>query len=200
MLRMSSSELLQRKQKLAGIFLLAMTAINAAGVLYVIPELLRGYQDFTAFYCGARMLRAGEGSRLYDLKLQYQTQLEFAPHVDIRQVALPYNHPPFEALLFLPLAYLDFFPAYLVWCLLNIVMLAVGVALLKRRFGEVASLAGWFLFLVVAGFPPVATVLMHGQDSVLLMLCAIVGLTLLEKDRDAMAGVAFALCLFRSEE
>jgi hypothetical protein len=194
---MSSSELLLRKERLTGIFLLAMTVINAAGILYLVPKLQRGYQDFTAFYCGGLMIRAGEGARLYDLQLQYQTQLEFAPHVDIRQVALPYNHPPFEALLFLPLAYLNFFPAYLVWWLLNIVMLAVGVALLKKRFGEVASLAGWFLFLVVAGFPPVATVLMHGQDSVLLMLGTIVGLTLLEKDRDAMAGVAFALCLFK---
>jgi hypothetical protein len=197
MLRMSSSELLQRKQKLAGIFLLAMTAINAAGVLYVIPELLRGYQDFTAFYCGARMLRAGEGSRLYDLKLQYQTQLEFAPHVDIREVALPYNHPPFEALLFLPLAYLNFFPAYLAWSLLNVTMLCVVVALLRKTFGEVASLAGWFLFLAVAGFPPVAIVLMHGQDSVLLTLLATVGLTLLARDQDAAAGAALALCLFK---
>jgi hypothetical protein len=197
MLGMSSSELFQRKQRLAGIFLLAMAAINAAGVLYLVPKLQRGYQDFTAFYCGARMIRAGEGSRLYDLQLQYQTQLSFAPHVDIREAALPYNHPPFEALLFLPLAYLNFFPAYLAWSLLNVTMLWVVVALVRKTFGEVASLAGWFLFLAVAGFPPVATVLMHGQDSVLLTLLATVGLTMLAGDRDAAAGAALALCLFK---
>jgi Glycosyltransferase family 87 len=194
---MSSNELVRRKERLAGIFLLAMTIINAAGVLYLVPKLQRGYQDFTAFYCGGMMIRNGESARLYDLQLQYETQLKFAPHVDIRQVALPYNHPPFEALLFLPLAYLNFLPAYLVWSLLNVVMLAVGVTLLKRTFGAVASLDGWFVFLAVSGFPPVATVLMHGQDSVLLMLLATVGLTLLDKDRDAAAGVAFALCLFK---
>ena len=59
------------------------------------------------------MIRDGEGAQLYDLRLQYQVQMRFAPNVDIRQVALPYNHPPFEALLFLPLACLKFFPAYL---------------------------------------------------------------------------------------
>ncbi|MGA9354722.1 MAG: glycosyltransferase family 87 protein [Terriglobales bacterium] len=194
---MTSAKLIGRTERLAGLFLLALTIINAAFVWYVSPKLQRGYQDFTAFYCGAKMIRDGEGAQLYDLRLQYQVQMQFAPNVDIRQVALPYNHPPFEALLFLPLACLKFFPAYLVWSLLNVVMLVSGVVLLKKTFREVDSFDGWFLFLAVAGFPPVAIALMHGQDSVLLMLLATVSLTLLEKRRDAAAGVALALCLFK---
>lgn len=194
---MSSIEPIRRNERLAGLFLLALTIINAAGVVYVAPKLRRGYQDFTAFYCGALIIRGGEGARLYDLQRQYQIQLQFAPHVDIRQVALPYNHPPFEALLFLPFAYLSFLPAYLLWSFLNVVMLALCVAMVKRRFGEVATLSGWFLFLAVAGFPPVATALMHGQDSVLLMLLATAGFVLLEKKQDAAAGAALALCLFK---
>jgi hypothetical protein len=191
------ADVVRRKERLAGLFLLALTIINTAGVLYLAPKLQRGYQDFTAFYCGALMVLGGEGEHLYDLQRQYQVQLQFAPHVDIRQVALPYNHPPFEALLFLPFAHLSFFHAYLAWSLLNVVMLAVAGALVKRTFSEVARLRNWFLFLAVAGFPPVATALVHGQDSVLLMLLATVGLVLLKKKQDAAAGAAFALCLFK---
>lgn len=197
MLGMSSIEQLWRKERLAGIFLLALTAINLAEVFYLVPKLERGYQDFTAFYCGALMIRAGDGERLYDLQLQYKTQLEFAPHVDIRNMALPYNHPPFEAVLLLPLAYLNFFPAYLTWSFLNIVMLALAVALLKKAFPEAATLDGRFLFLAVAGFTPVGRALIQGQDSVLLTLLGTVGLTLLEKEQDVGAGVALALCLFK---
>ena len=194
---MRSSGQLLRKERLAGIFLLTLTAINLAEVFYLVPKLERGYQDFTAFYCGALMIRAGEGARLYDLQLQYKTQLEFAPHVEIRNMALPYNHPPFEAVLLLPLAYLNFFPAYLAWSLLNIVMLALMVALIKKRFPDVAALDGRFLLLAIAGFMPVERALIQGQDSVLLALLGTVGLTLLEKEQDVAAGMALALCLFK---
>lgn len=194
---MRSIEQLWRKERLAGIFLLALTAINFAEVFYLVPKLERGYQDFTAFYCGALMIRAGQGARLYDLRLQYKTQLEFAPHVEIRNMALPYNHPPFEAILLLPLAYLNFFPAYLTWTFLNIVMLALIVAFVKRTFRDVATLDGRFLFLAVAGFMPVERALIQGQDSILLALLGTVALTLLEKERDVPAGMALALCLFK---
>jgi len=191
------TELVRRKERLAGLFLLALTIINAASILSLASQLRRGYQDFTIFYCSGLMLRGGEVSRLYDLQRQYQVQLQFAPYVDIRQVALPYNHPPFEALLFWPLAYLSFFPAYLVWNLLNAIMLTVGVAIVKRTFKEVSDLHNWFLFLAVCAFPPIAIALMQGQDSVVLMFFATAGLILLERKRDAAAGVALAVCLFK---
>src|ERR1039457_5046683 len=83
----------QHRRFLVAAFLLAMTICNVALVFRLVPSLRNGYQDFTIFYSGARLIRNGQASALYDLATQYQVQLTFA-HVPIRQGPLPYNHPP----------------------------------------------------------------------------------------------------------
>jgi hypothetical protein len=91
---------------LVAIFLLAMTLCNLTLLFRVMPLLRSGYQDFTIYYTGARLLRNGQAPALYDLATQYRMQLTFA-HVAIRKGPLPYNHPPFEALLFVPFTLLE---------------------------------------------------------------------------------------------
>src|SRR5436190_22815153 len=92
----------RKKQFVAAAFLLAMSISHIVMVLAVAPSLRKGYQDFTIFYAAGKMIRNGQAASLYNLSAQYTTQKQFAPKVSIRQAALPYNHPPFEALLFVP--------------------------------------------------------------------------------------------------
>ena len=73
------------KELLAGIFLLALTLINVGRVFELAPFLRSGYQDFTAFYGGAEMVRGGQTARLYDLTPQYRLQSQFAPNVADRK-------------------------------------------------------------------------------------------------------------------
>jgi hypothetical protein len=117
--------------------------------------------------------------------------------VQIRHGALPYNHPPFEALLFVPLSFLHYLPAYLLWTVLNLLFLAVAVLQLQRHLPGLATPPKWLLFLAAAGFFPVAIALIQGQDSMLLLLIFVLALVALQRGRDAQAGVILALGLFK---
>lgn len=182
---------------MAGVFLFAMTLSNVVTAVKLAPFLRDGYQNFTIFYAAGRMVRSGQSNILYDLSAQYRAQQEFAPNVHIRQAALPYNHPPFEALLFLPFTLLPYVLAYLLWNLLNVMMVAASLMLLRRQFSEIANQSPAFLGLAAAGFLPVAGAIIQGQDSILLMFLFVIALTAMEKRQDAAAGAALAAGLFK---
>jgi hypothetical protein len=179
------------------IFLLAMTVGNVVSAVKVAPLLRRGYQNFTIFYAAAVMVRRGQSDDLYDLSAQYRTQQEFAPKVDIRQAALPYNHPPFEALLFLPFTRLSYLSAYLLWNALNGIMVALSLALLRKHFVEIGRLGLAFLVLASTAFVPVTSGIIQGQDSMLLLFLFVVAFSAMEKGNDVIAGAALAAGLFK---
>lgn len=163
----------------------------------VLPSLRRGYQDFTIFYAAGRMVRNGQAASLYDLGAQYRAQQEFAPDVRIRQAALPYNHPPFEALLFVPFTFVRYLPAYGIWTVLNLAMLAMSLALLRKHFAEIGNLSPALLGLAAAGFFPIAMGIIQGQDSILLLLITVLAMVAAAEGRDVAAGAVLALGLFK---
>lgn len=185
------------KQRLAGLFLLSMTVMLGANAVDYVPRLRLGYQDFTAFYGGGELVRRGQATQLYDLREQYKLQKQFAPDVPVRHTALPYNHPPFEALLFVPLTYLSYLPAYLLWTFLNFIMLGLSLKLLGKTFAEVNILNPFFVFVAAMACKPVVTALVLGQDSVLLLLLITFGLISLQRGHNVAAGVALGLGLFK---
>jgi hypothetical protein len=187
----------RRKKWMAGLFVLALTLINAATVVQLAPYLQNGYQDFTAFYGGAELVRAGQTARLYDLAAMYREQMRFVPNVPIRQAALPYNHPPFEALIFVPFTYLGYWPAYLLWTFINALMLALSLGMVRKSFPEIGRLSPVFLVLAATGFVPLVIAFIQGQDSVLLLLLFTFALTSLEDGQDIAAGAALAVGLFK---
>src|SRR5271156_1972312 len=144
-----------RKEWLATVFLFAMTVSNVVSAAGLTGLLRNGYQNFTIFYGAARMVRSGQSSVLYDLPAESRAQEEFAPNVRIRQAALPYMHPPFEALLFLPFTFLRYVHAYLLWSVLNGGMVIASMILLRRQFVEVGGLPLAFVVLAATGFLPV---------------------------------------------
>src|SRR5215472_2159746 len=81
--------------------------------------------DFPDFYCAARMVADGFGHQLYDLSLQWQYQSRLTG-----RVGSPYIHPPFETLLYLPLAVFPMRVAYLLWSFFCVALLAVAARLL----------------------------------------------------------------------
>src|SRR6266567_9508800 len=74
--------------------------------------------DFSLTYVGAQIVHQGLGGRLYDLDLQKQVRDSLFEHPS----PLFFEHPPFEALLFSPLAAFSFRTAYLIWGLFNAVV------------------------------------------------------------------------------
>jgi hypothetical protein len=101
-------------------FLAAMIVLHGWMFFSLRREIVTGYPDFTIFYTAGKCILQGHARQLYDLETQFAIQREFASAVKQRENALPFNHPPFEALLFAPLARLPYVAAYLVWAVFGL--------------------------------------------------------------------------------
>ena len=160
-------------------------------------DIPKGYADFTIFYSAANIVRSAQGKELYNEQIQYAAQLAAAPDVKIRSWALPYNHPPFEALLFVPLSYLPYLASYLAWAALNFGMLFVSIRLLRgHSLPEVSMLT---LFAMALMFFPVFITIFQGQDLLLLLLLVSTAYVFVKRGADFGAGCSLGLGLFRPE-
>jgi Glycosyltransferase family 87 len=188
----------------AGIFcVLAFAALNFGLIWHVRGSILRGYGDFASFYTAGQMVRSGESARLYAPALQWKIQQQFASTVEIRLGPLPYVRPPFEALLFLPFAYLRYPVACVLWMALQIaLLLTVPIILLPAVLPSIGGrgfdLATYSVqALLCVAFFPVGFDLIQGQDSVLLLVILIGALRLLLRGADLGCGAVLALGLFK---
>jgi hypothetical protein len=176
--------------------LVGMAALNALMLWRARSEIAQGYGDFASFYTAGKIVQRGQASQLYDRRLQWHVQQEFAPEVRTRRGPLPYIRPPFEALLFLPLAYLKFAPAHLLWSILNVMGLFLFLFLLPRDLGDENHLYALDL-LVCAAFFPLAYDLLAGQDAILLLLVMVIALRSLLAGKDFLTGMVLGLGLFK---
>ncbi len=146
--------------------------------------------DFPQFYCAARILAQGHGGQLYDPSLQRQYQARYTG-----RVGPLYNHPPYEALLYLTVAWLPFKYAYLLWFFLNTGFLATAAHHLSttvlHRPGPHKLLAASLTFV------PGMLCLLQGQDSLLLLLLVILTYSALRQDRALASGWWLGLGLFK---
>lgn len=179
------------------IFLAGMLSLNLVMAWNVRSLVRKGYPDFTIFYGAAKMLRQGLAASLYDPQVQYQVQQRFAGGVSIRQGALPYNHPPFEALLFLPLAWLPYLPAYLAWDTINVFILLSLPWLLRDHIIVLRHTSALLWCLLCLACFPIFTALLQGQDVIVLLLLICLAFTALKRDRQFLAGCWLGLGLFR---
>lgn len=155
---------------------------------------LKGAADFRSFYAAGWALRLGRPADLYNLDFTQRLQDQYVGGVGI---TLPFTHPPFEALLFAPLAYLSYGHAYLVFLAFNLGLLGITFQLLRPWMQGFARIYRWLPVALFAAFLPVAAALIQGQDSVLLLTLLALVATSLDRRREATAGVFLALALFR---
>jgi hypothetical protein len=160
-------------------------------------EIATGYPDFTIFYTAGKSILQGHGRQLYDLENQFAIQREFASEVKHRENALPFNHPPFEALLFAPLARLPYVAAYLVWAAFNIVLILGFWNLLRPRLPSLQGSLPALPLLAMFGFFPVTMALLQGQDSILLLFLYGLAFSALATGRAFVAGLCLGLALFK---
>jgi hypothetical protein len=157
-------------------------------------RIVSGYGDYVIFYTGAQIVRDGAASKLYDLSRQQEYQDKFA--VPIRAGALPFNHPAYELLWHIPLTFLSYIDAYVVWNVINV--------------GLLLGLARWYLppdrsdlrlmfSLMIFGFYPVLAVFLHGQDSILLTFLIGASIIALKQHQEVAAGVLLALASFKPQ-
>ena len=136
------------------------------------------------------MLAGGHGHQLYDADLQRQYQARYAG-----RVGTLYIHPPFEALLYLAVAWLPLRYAYLLWSLLNLAFLTVAARRLAKELMPPRDWPVWFAASLI--FVPVLLCLLQGQDSLLLLLLVTLAFVTLRRDRAFAAGCWLGLALFK---
>jgi hypothetical protein len=179
------------------IFVAGMLCLHLFLFINLRERIKQGYPDFTVYYTAATLLRAGLGHQLYDANVQYEVQKKSVGSIASRQGALPYIHPPFEALIFLPLAYLPYPQAFAIWDLLNMGAL-LGLALLLRKSVDTLRLIPVWEFVIASlAFFPIFVCFLQGQDSILLLLLCGLGFNALKKKANLLAGCWFALGMFK---
>ena len=160
-----------------------------------------GGRDFAQFYVAGKMIRDGLGSRLYDRQVQQQVY----DSAQLGPLSRPYNHLPFEALLFLPLTSFGYRYAYLLWTVLSLFLLLLSVYLLDREV-ELTRAITYYLgirsdiglvTLSGAGLSPLMGCLIQGQDSVWLLLIYTLVFVFVRRGDQFAAGCVLALGLFK---
>jgi hypothetical protein len=178
-------------------FCVGMIALHVLVWWMARRQVAEGLPDFRIFYTAGLMLRRGQGTSLYNDSLQLNTQREFVPPARFDDTPLPYNHPPFEALLYLPLTSLSYLPAYFLWDVLNLGLLVATIWRLRPWLPNLSAEFPRLLYLVPLAFFPVAYALMQGQDSIMLMALYGLAYGCLRRGRDLEAGACLGLGLFK---
>jgi hypothetical protein len=187
----------RRIVKAVGVALAGMLLIHAVLFWRTRERTRQGYSDFTIFYAAGLMVRQGLVHRLYDDALQFQIQRSFASGVQIRQGPLPYNHPPFEALIFLPLTSLSYAAAYAVWNLINLAILLTVLFVLRPYIAILRYRPLWWWWLGTLAFFPVFVALLQGQDIILLLLLQALTYVSLKRNSDFLGGCWLGLGSFK---
>lgn len=147
--------------------------------------------DFSLVYMGARIVYSGHGADLYDVHYQQQVNASLFSHPQ----PLIFEHPPFEALIFAPLAALPYRTAYLIWGIVN-ACAWLAVAVMFRPYAPVPrEPLGYFALWLL--FAPLGVALFQGQTSLFLLLIYALTLMQMQTERHFRAGVWLGLGLFK---
>jgi hypothetical protein len=177
-----------KKQVLA----FTMLVLVAASIFAVLALGQAGkITDFAQYYVAGQMLRQGLAHHFYDYEVQ-GSLLRALGDANIDRVS---NHPPFEALLFLPLSYFSYETAGVLWMLASITIFGFCIYLLRDLLQPLDLPSK--LALAAAIFFPFLGVLVQGQDSIVLLLVYVVAFKRMERGKDLDAGLVLGLGLFR---
>lgn len=115
--------------------------------------------DFTAFYTGGAIVRDSHGSQLFDLELQTKYQKDILKGRSFIDGVLPFNYPPYVAILFVPFSHLSLTTAYYLWLFFQIILIGILIKSLiiisgswepiERNYLIVASLAMSYLLVTL---------------------------------------------------
>lgn len=182
-----------RWKKLAALALLAATLGCLFAALDFIVSKPEGVLDFAGFYATGEIVRQGYAQDLYNTTIQQKVESKFLPQGKF----FPLDHPPFEAWLCLPLTFLSYRKAYLLWAAFN--LLVLGAVFYFLRSTGVSLDADTRLVWLAVCLPLAAGALVLGQDSLLLAPVFLLAFLALKRRRDAIAGLILGVGLFRFE-
>jgi len=158
-----------------------------------VPQTMHGNSDFRAYYSGARLVASGQGELIYDDAAEKTVQdnsVSYFPTV------LPFTHPAYEALFFVPFTLTSYRFAYLAFLAFNVLCLFCSYLLLGEKMSRWRQGWKWLPATAMIGFMPVSVALIQGQDSLLLLVLAAAALRVAGKN-DLLAGIVLGLGIFK---
>jgi len=166
--------------------LLALLGLVALVVYFVqhFPQMQTG-MDFTHFYAAARIVHDGRGAQLYETAVQDEYMARYTGRVG------PYfNHPPFEALGYLPFCLSQLRTAYALWTVFNALLLIAVARLLPA---PLSLRWGWQVLLLLSLlFVPLLLNFLQGQDALVLLFFLCAAFVAAEADHSFLSGCLLA--------
>lgn len=150
--------------------------------------------DLRVVYTPGYMLRTGQRQEIYDFTAVRRNQDR---RVAADGGALPFLHPAYEALLFVPLSFIPYNAAYRVWAAVNLGILGLIYYFLRPCLSDLCRIGpAWALPALLLGFMPIAFTILEGQDSLLLLLILVASYRRIRSSEIA-AGALLGLGIFR---
>src|SRR5438093_3351805 len=175
----------------------AVLLVSSAGVWWSNLINAEGHIiDFLPLYTGGWLFWQ-DRTHLYDLERQLAVEIPILVPHPLPKV-LPYNYPPFFALLLVPLAWLPFPLAYATATVLNLLCLALTLRLLLRRLALGSDQTFWLLLIAFCAVPVYVT-LFQGQTSFLALLLLTLYVLDLQEGREVRTGAWAGLLLFKPQ-
>ncbi|HZQ25112.1 MAG TPA: glycosyltransferase family 87 protein [Terriglobales bacterium] len=189
----------KRALSLLGLFLLGMALCNGVlffGARHVIAS---GSTDFMHLYVSGKLVRTGQGAKLYDGPTQLAAQLPVSAWVRFSNSPYVYLRPAFEAFLFVPFSYLPLRAAFILWDGINIVILLCIPWILRAELPSFTRLPYIYWAVILFAFFPVTSVLIQGQDDILLLLLLALAYLAIAREKMFAAGCWLGLSAFRPQ-
>lgn len=153
----------------------------------------KGSADFRHLYTAGYMVRTGQGHELYNYALEEKLQNEIVGP----ERTIPFDHLAYEALFYVPFSWLGFRAAYFAFAAVNFLCLIVAERLFRPNLASLESLERFVPEAMFFCFPPVVLAIILGQDSILLLLLAVLSFRALEMGQEARAGALWSLGFFK---
>ena len=150
--------------------------------------------DLRVFYTPGYMLRTGGAKDIYDFSAIRRNQdAQVAPDGG----AVPFLHPAYEVIFFVPLSIVGYRLAYLVWAGVNFAILGFVYFLLRPCLPNLSDVGpSWIIPGLIVGFMPVAFTILAGQDSLFLLLILVLAYRRIGSN-EFQAGILLGLGMFR---
>jgi hypothetical protein len=174
---------------------IVMAIFLAITLLWAIPRGFIFDFDFQSMYTGGYLERTNP-SELFSLAAQREVQRHatFATGEP-----LPFIHPAYEALLFVPFSMLSYTGAYTAFLLFNGLLTAACVLAGWELFSEKISIIQPSTGLMLFFFFPLYIAILQGQDSILFLLMVLLAWREMEQARLRTAGIILAIALIKPQ-
>jgi hypothetical protein len=171
----------------------AIYAALVFGFVLIMPTGMASQLDFHCFYAAGTLMRTNP-AELYDPLLQMRLQVASGQGAG---TWAPFLQPPYEALFLAPFTLLPYRSAYLLYLLLNLLLLIPCFLLARDAFSNIVHpwqpRAGLMFFISM----PLEVALVNGQPSIRMLLICCAVWHQISKNKDLSAGLILSLGLFK---